>query len=110
MHIVASKPQFVRREEVPESVVTKEKNFLAAQAKEDTSLGSTALASRQGMDSARWTMNMLPSGQTPVTLADPAGAALTLAAARARAHPIEQRKRTAARTIESTPSRNSVLF
>jgi hypothetical protein len=56
-----------------------------------TSLGSTALASRQGIDSARWTMNMLPSGQTPVTLADPAEATLTPVAAKTRARPIEQR-------------------
>jgi elongation factor Ts len=34
MHIAASSPQYVRREEVPEAVVAKEKEIFAAQAKE----------------------------------------------------------------------------
>ncbi|MEO0592283.1 MAG: translation elongation factor Ts [Myxococcota bacterium] len=34
MHIAASSPRYVRREEVPEDEVAKEKSFLAAQAKE----------------------------------------------------------------------------
>jgi elongation factor Ts len=34
MHIAASSPAYVRREEVPEDVVAKEKEILAAQAKE----------------------------------------------------------------------------
>jgi hypothetical protein len=71
-----------------------------------TSLGSTALASRQGTESARWTMNMLPSGQTPVMLADPEEAALRQPTARMRARPNERQKRAGARTIENTPNRN----
>ncbi len=34
-----------------------------------TSWGSTSFAPEQGIDSGRWTIKMLPSGQSPVMLA-----------------------------------------
>jgi hypothetical protein len=41
--------------------------------------GSTSLESRQGISSVRGTMNMLPSGQTPVMTPAPAEPALDAA-------------------------------